>query len=133
MASTDRIDVRLPALPASIPAIRHAVLAFAEAHAYHDPHAVALAVSEGASNAVLHAYPAGEAGDLLVTAGLEAGGLVVTVRDWGAGMRPRPDSPGLGLGLPTIATLAGGFDIEAADGAGTLLRMHFPPAAAQVA
>ena len=52
--------------------------------------------------------------------------LVVVVRDWGAGMGPRLDSPGLGLGLPTIATLAASFDVEAADGAGTLLRMQFP-------
>jgi serine/threonine-protein kinase RsbW/stage II sporulation protein AB (anti-sigma F factor) len=28
------------------------------------------------------------------------------VRDWGQGIRPRPDSPGLGLGLSLIAALA---------------------------
>ena len=56
----------------------------------------------------------------------EAEQLVVVVRDWGQRMAPRPDSPGLGLGLPTIATLAGAFVVEDADGSGTLLRMHFP-------
>jgi anti-sigma regulatory factor (Ser/Thr protein kinase) len=59
--------------------------------------------------------------------------LVVVVRDWGTGMRPRPDSPGLGIGLPTIASLANVFDVEAADGVGTLLRMHFTCAAARAA
>jgi hypothetical protein len=32
--------------------------------------------------------------------------LNVTVRDEGRGITPRPDSPGLGLGLPLIASLA---------------------------
>ena len=63
--------------------------------------------------------------EVRVVACAEPNRLVVVVRDWGTGMRPRPDSPGLGLGLPTIATLASSFDVEAASERGTLLRMHF--------
>lgn len=126
MGSTDRIDLRLPARAESIPRIRRAVVAFARRHGYADPDGIGLAVTEAATNAVLHAYMGAEAGDVRAVACAEAERLVVVVRDWGSGMVPRLDTPGLGLGLPTIATLAGSFDVEAADGAGTLLRMHFP-------
>jgi anti-sigma regulatory factor (Ser/Thr protein kinase) len=40
-------------------------------------------------------------------------------------MLPRADSPGLGLGLPLISSMTDALQIEAADGSGTLLRMHF--------
>lgn len=123
--ATDRIDLRLPALPGSIPPIRRAVVAFATEHGYGDPHSIGLAVTEAATNAVLHAYVGTTPGDVRAVACAEADRLVVVVRDWGTGMGPRLNTPGLGLGLPTIATLASSFDVEAADGAGTLLRMHF--------
>jgi anti-sigma regulatory factor (Ser/Thr protein kinase) len=125
-SSTDRIDLVLPALPESVPRIRRALVAFAVSHGYPDPDAVALAVSEAATNAVQHAYPGGASGDVRAVACAEPDMLVVVVRDWGAGMAPRVDSPGLGLGLPTIASLAAALDVEAADGEGTLLRMRFP-------
>jgi anti-sigma regulatory factor (Ser/Thr protein kinase) len=131
--ATDRIDLRLPAQPDSIPRIRRAMVAFATEHGYPDPHAVGLAVTEAATNAVLHAYVDDTPGEIRAVACAEADRLVVVVRDWGAGMGPRLDTPGLGLGLPTIATLASSFDVEAADGAGTLLRMHFSRAAASAA
>jgi len=128
-----RIDVCLPAEPASIPELRHAVTAFVSEHDAEDPHAIGLAVTEAATNAVLHAYTEKRPGEVRVVVCAEPERLVVVVRDWGDGMRPRPDSPGLGLGLPTIATLATSFKVEAAEGAGTLLRMHFGRARAQAA
>jgi serine/threonine-protein kinase RsbW len=125
-SSTDRLDLQLPAQPESIPRIRHAVVAFAIAHGYEDPGAIALAVTEAATNVVLHAYTTHpEPGDVCAMVRVEPDQLVVVVRDWGMGMAPRLDTPGLGLGLPTIASLASSFDVEAAEGAGTLLRMHF--------
>jgi len=105
--------------------LREAAVAFARVHELRDPDAVGLAVTEAATNVVLHAYPDGEQGDIRLVMCPEPERIVVVVRDWGHGMRPRPDSPGLGVGLPTIATVAGAFSVEAADGAGTLLRMHF--------
>lgn len=121
----ERLDMRVPAQATAIPRVRHAVVAFAESHGLPDPGVVGLAVTEALTNVVLHAYPAAEPGEVRIVACPEHEGLVVVVRDWGAGMRPRRDSPGLGLGLPTIASLASGFDVEDADGRGTLLRMHF--------
>lgn len=121
----DRLDLRLPARAESIPEIRHAMIAFASDHGYDDAGPIGLAVTEAATNAVLHAYADGEPGDVRVVACAKPDELIIVVRDWGAGMGPRLDTPGLGLGLPTIATLTTSFDVEAADGAGTLLRMHF--------
>ena len=105
---------------------------FALAHDVSDTEAVALAVTEATANVVVHAYRDGDVGDMRVVACAEPTRLVVVVRDYGCGMRPRHDSPGLGIGLSTIGHLAAHFNVEAPDGAGTRLRMHFPrqPAAA---
>ena len=113
----------MAAVPDAVPAIRRAVRGFAERHDVEDPGAVALAVTEAVTNVVLHAYDAG--GEVRVVACAEADRLVLVVRDYGCGMRPRTDSPGLGIGLPTIGHLAAHFDVEAPDGAGTRLRMQF--------
>ena len=123
--ASERLDLRLPASVGVIRQLREAAVAFARVHELRDPDAVGLAVTEAATNVVLHAYPDGEQGDIRLVMCPEPERIVVVVRDWGHGMRPRPDSPGLGVGLPTIATVAGAFSVEAADGAGTLLRMHF--------
>ena len=40
-------------------------------------------------------------------------------------MRPRPDSPGLGLGLPLIAQMAASFEVHERDSGGTEVRMRF--------
>jgi anti-sigma regulatory factor (Ser/Thr protein kinase) len=89
-------------------------------------------VSEAITNAVVHAYREADVGDVRVVACDEPDRLVVVVRDYGSGMLPRADSPGLGLGLPLISQMTDDLQIEAAEGTGTLLRMHFtkPVAAA---
>ena len=84
------------------------------------------AVSEAVTNSVLHAYCEGTSGDVRVVACAEADRLVVVVRDYGCGMSPNPDSPGLGLGLAVIGRLATELNIERPDeGGGTRLRMCF--------
>jgi serine/threonine-protein kinase RsbW len=123
--TTDRLDLRARAEPGSIPEIRHAVTDFANAHDIADTDAVALAVTEAVTNAVVHAYRGDDSGDVRVVACAEPSRLVLVVRDYGCGMGPRHDSPGLGIGLPTIGHLAEEFSIEAPEGEGTRLRMHF--------
>lgn len=56
----------------------------------------------------------------------------MTVEDEGSGMAPRLDSPGLGLGLPLIATVTDRLDVRAREGGGTRLCVWFDnhPAAA---
>ena len=89
--------------------------------------AVALAASEAITNVVVHAYRnLAEAG--MVSVGAELLGsdrLRVTVSDQGGGMVPRPDSPGLGLGLPLIVQLTQSVDINSRPGRGTRIAMEF--------
>jgi serine/threonine-protein kinase RsbW/stage II sporulation protein AB (anti-sigma F factor) len=49
----------------------------------------------------------------------------VIVSDEGRGILPRPDSPGLGLGLPLIATLASSLELGTNDREETEVRMVF--------
>lgn len=90
-----------------------------------------LAVSEAATNAVLHAYrdrPA--AGDVRVLVEHEDHRLDVSIRDSGVGMSPRPDSPGLGLGLGLMAHEATNCEIRTVPEGGTevVLRFALDPA-----
>jgi anti-sigma regulatory factor (Ser/Thr protein kinase) len=52
-------------------------------------------------------------------------GLHIVIEDDGRGMLPRTDSPGVGLGLPLIATVSARFDTRSRPGAGTRLSMVF--------
>jgi serine/threonine-protein kinase RsbW len=123
----ERLELRMQATPAAVPGMRRAVVDFAELHGVGVPPDVALAVSEAITNAVLHAYRGDrDAGPVRVVACAEPQRLVVVVRDYGCGMSPNPDSPGLGLGLAVIGRLATELNIERPDeGGGTRLRMCF--------
>jgi anti-sigma regulatory factor (Ser/Thr protein kinase) len=122
----ERLELRTHATPAAVPGVRRAVVDFAELHGVGVGPDVALAVSEAITNAVLHAYRDGDAGDVRVVACAEPDRLVVVVRDYGCGMSPNPESPGLGLGLAVIGRLAAELNIERPDeGGGTRLRMCF--------
>jgi serine/threonine-protein kinase RsbW/stage II sporulation protein AB (anti-sigma F factor) len=88
--------------------------------------ALRLAVSEAATNVVLHAYADAPApGPVHVSVEIDEPHLRIVVSDDGGGMKPRPDSPGLGLGLPLIAQLAESFEVESPPGGGTELCMRF--------
>ena len=120
-----RLDIRVRAEPSGLGGLRAAVVGFAEQLGFDDTSRVALAVSEAMTNVVLHAYRESEVGEMRVVACDEPDRLVVVVRDYGDGMRPRTDSPGLGMGLPLITQMTDDLQIEAAAEKGTLLRMHF--------
>ena len=123
----ERLELRTQATPAAVPGVRRAVVDFAELHGVGVAPDVALAVSEAITNTVLHAYRDHNPGPVRVVACAEPDRLVVVVRDYGCGMRPNPDSPGLGLGLSVIGRLATELTIEHPDDAdgGTRLRMCF--------
>ena len=124
-AEVERLELKLEAVPASIGEVRRNVVSFAERHMLGEPGDVALAITEAATNAVLHAYRDGAAGKMRVVACARADGLVVVVRDYGCGMQPNPDSPGLGLGLSVIGAVAHEVNIERPDDGGTRIRIHF--------
>lgn len=86
--------------------------------------AVRLAVSEAATNAVVHGYRDGDPGALKVFAFVADGELNVIVSDTGVGLAPRDDSPGLGLGVPLMASVASRFRIVSR-GAGTEIHLAF--------
>jgi serine/threonine-protein kinase RsbW len=86
---------------------------------------VLLAVSEVVTNCVVHAYRGQPGGSVDLEARHTGGRLLLSVADEGAGMAPRHDSPGLGLGLPLVGRVAERVDITAQAGGGTLVRMCF--------
>jgi serine/threonine-protein kinase RsbW len=114
---------QLPAHEASVPELRGAVQGFVSKHgAGADVLSdVALAVSEAVTNAVMHGFLDRDQGTVRVSVKAGDGEIVVVVADDGRGMQPRPDSPGLGMGLPLIGQLAASLDIRVPVGGGTEL------------
>ena len=118
----------VPAVAENVAPIRHAVVDLAAKAGADDAVRtdVALAVGEACANVVVHAYPPGDVGPLIVHADITDDAIRVNVCDQGQGMTPRPDSPGLGLGLPLIANLADHLEIKDGDGGvGTVVAMRF--------
>lgn len=102
------MELALAARAENIAIVRHALGGLGEAFAVPEQKLsdVRLAVTEACANVVVHAYPDGHEGPMEVVVSMDEDRLTVLVRDWGGGIRPRPDSPGLGLGLSLIAALA---------------------------
>jgi serine/threonine-protein kinase RsbW len=120
-------ELELAAETDNVPLVRHALRGLLEASGVPEERIsdITLAVTEACANAVLHAYPDSR-GQFEAGAELSPRGeLVVTVRDYGSGMAPRVDSPGLGVGLPVMAAIADGLEIDTPEGSGTIVRMTF--------
>ena len=116
-----------PAVPDSVPTARHAVLHYLREADTADPplNDVGLAVSEAMSNAVIHGYVGREPGQIRVLVEFTPDEVELVIEDDGSGMCPRPDSPGLGLGLPVIATVADRLDTRSDPETGTRLCIWF--------
>ncbi len=114
--------------PDSIGHLRREVASFAS-HAGMADSGVAdlqVAVSEALTNVVMHAYCDREPdGGVRVDAEVGDRELLVRVRDYGRGLEPRLNSPGMGLGLPIIATLCKRHSIRRCDDGGTEVGMCF--------
>jgi anti-sigma regulatory factor (Ser/Thr protein kinase) len=120
------LQLTLPAESDSVGKARHAVADFARANGA-DPDDVGLAVSEAVSNAVIHAFRGRDPGRVDVRALVEGDRVVVSVSDDGVGVTPNPQSPGLGLGLALIGSLADGVELRRnGRPSGTTLIMRFP-------
>ena len=120
----DSQELKLAAEPGSVSVARKAASEYAEAQGL-DPDAVALAVSETVTNAVVHAYRDDSDGDIHLTLRRNGDGIVVIVADSGTGVRPNPGSPGLGYGLPLVAAVADEVGIARSPQGGTAVRMRF--------
>lgn len=119
------LELSLAAESESVGRARHAVSDFAAEHGA-DREDVALAVSEGVSNAVIHAFRDREPGTIQVRAVVDGDCVAVSISDDGVGVTPNPNSPGLGLGLALIGSLTAGVEIKRGSGHGTTLLMRFP-------
>jgi len=87
---------------------------------------IVLCVTEAVANVVTHAYRhEREPGQVELEASRPTGTLCVSVRDRGCGMAPRNDSPGAGLGLGLISSLATRVSIRPVAPRGTELVMRF--------
>lgn len=127
VTATPDLELKLPARAENVAVIRHALGGLAEAvdvgeQALAD---IKLAVTEACTNVVIHAYDGAEIGMLEVAAAIDDRTLTVAIRDNGRGILPRPDSPGLGLGLPLIATLAQSLELGSDTEEHTEVRMTF--------
>jgi serine/threonine-protein kinase RsbW len=117
-----------PAVVESVAEIRSTVVQFATRAgvAPAGVEAVKLALSEAATNVVLHAYADLDRPGLIeVEATHEAGELCVSVADTGAGLQPGRGRPGLGLGLAIIEQLADRVELLQGDGHGLRVVMRF--------
>ncbi len=120
------LSLTLPARAENVAVVRHAIGGLADVLDVTDATLsdIKLAVTEACTNAVVHAY-ADRDGPLEVLAYVRGSRLLLVVRDEGRGIMPRTDSPGLGLGLPLIATLAEAVELGTDDHARTEVRMTF--------
>jgi anti-sigma regulatory factor (Ser/Thr protein kinase) len=118
----------LPAVPSAVGQMRRSAAAFASAMGASGEmtQAVALAVSETVTNAVIHAYAGRDPGPVSVRCRADHERLVVEVADEGAGIAARADSPGIGQGLALVGALARSLEIAPrSDGSGTVVTMSF--------
>ena len=122
------MQIALPARAENIAIVRHAFGALEDAYALDAQTLsdIRLAVTEACTNVVVHAYPDGTGGadgGARDAAGRRADGGGAETK--AAGIGPRPDSPGLGLGLPLIASLTESVQLGRDDEERTEVRMTF--------
>jgi serine/threonine-protein kinase RsbW len=123
------VIVSVPAEAESVSLVRQAVTGIADllGMSPETRDDLRIAVTEAATNVVVHAYP-DRTGLIRVEIWPEAAMLVVHVIDHGSGIVPRVErvAPGLGLGLQLIAALSDEMSITAnEDGSGTQVGMSF--------
>ncbi len=118
----------IPAEPSAVTLLRRRAAEFVSTAGASDEvtAAVALAVSEIVTNAVVHAYDGQERGDVRVSCHADGERFIVEVADEGSGIWLRQDSPGMGHGLAMVGALAHTLEIAAGPGGrGTAVTMGF--------
>jgi anti-sigma regulatory factor (Ser/Thr protein kinase) len=125
-------ELSVPAIAENVALVRHAFGGLGEALNLPEPLIadIKLAVTEACTNVVVHAYPNGD-GLLDVVADVDGTELMIIVADDGHGLKPGLASPGLGLGLPMIATLAHSLELDTETNERTQVRITFELSGAQ--
>jgi serine/threonine-protein kinase RsbW len=126
-AASDLVTWSWPAEASSVSTARNAVVEWLRERGHADAPLgdVALVVSEAVSNAVVHAYVGGPPGAVEVEVAVHDDELMVVVEDHGRGLRPRPDSPGLGYGLALMVAVSQRFEAHSRERQGTRLVAWF--------
>jgi anti-sigma regulatory factor (Ser/Thr protein kinase) len=120
----------LPAEPSAVSVLRRRVVEFASAAGGSGEvtQAIALAVSEIVTNAVVHAYDHEHRGQVHVHCHVEGERFIVEVADEGVGIASAHGSRGIGHGLAMVGALARRLDFAPSpDGRGTTVTMAFGP------
>ena len=122
MVGAVRFEARFPAVPVAIAEVRGKATALARRSGASEQgaHDVALAVSEAATNVVIHS----ESSEIVPIVQTHDGDLHVIVADEGPGLVPRRESTDLGFSLPIIATVSS-FENRRRDGCNEVA-MVFP-------
>jgi anti-sigma regulatory factor (Ser/Thr protein kinase) len=127
MAKSELLRLTLPANAENVAVARHAMAGACEALGM-DSEAIAdvkTIVTEACMNVAVHAYD-GDEGPLELVADEEDGCLVIVVRDFGQGIKPRAsvDEDSLRLGLSLIAALSSSFELRGGSEVGTEVWMR---------
>ena len=126
----------LPAEPFAVGQLRRRAVEFASTVGASDDviEAIALAVSETVTNAVVHAYDGEDRGQVRVSCHAEGVRLIIEVVDEGVGIgRPR-ESSGIGQGLAIVGALAQKLSVDTGPTRrGTAVTMAFGPVPAATA
>jgi anti-sigma regulatory factor (Ser/Thr protein kinase) len=103
----------LPAEPAAVSQLRRRAVEFASGGGASDEvtQAIALAVSETVTNAVVHAYEGEDRGQVRVSCHVEGERFIVEVADEGVGIGPARASSGIGHGLAMVGAVVQSLDI----------------------
>jgi anti-sigma regulatory factor (Ser/Thr protein kinase) len=125
VAIVPELRITLPAHKDSLGLLRHVVRGFRDAYgiASATMDDIVLAVSEAATNVVVHAYGP-RPGTMTVVARSDGGLLHILVRDHGRGIAPPADIPRLGHGLALMRHVAESLEVVGTP-AGTDVLMTF--------
>jgi serine/threonine-protein kinase RsbW/stage II sporulation protein AB (anti-sigma F factor) len=123
-AAAERLELEFESQRRNVRDCRQAAAEFAR-QAGADPSVVSLAVSEAASNVVFHAYRDRDRGPITLSAQVDGSRLIVAVADRGSGMKPNPDSTGLGLGLSIIGSVTDSVEFVSTEDGGLKVTMRF--------
>jgi anti-sigma regulatory factor (Ser/Thr protein kinase) len=103
------LDLRLPAHPEALRTVRQVAVDFARGIGADEEcvQAVAVAVNEAATNAVVHGYRGGRDGPIRLAASSSRGRMVITLSDDGLGASaPARNGDETGRGLPLMRALS---------------------------
>ena len=116
-----------PAVAHSVRQAREAVVSFAERHGAvgEGVDDIRTAISEAATNVVVHAYDSHTPGRFRILAVIGGGELLVIIDDDGCGLSSPTQNPGLGMGLAVMKAAAKQARFLARENGGSTVQLRF--------